>query len=317
MSRLFCFLLTVVMVAALLAGCGNPEAILDALSYATPTASETLSAGEEALETENTTEIIETEGIIADVVPAATEEAAGTTRKRLSAVLIQFPDGTQQSTKFTYDDQGNLSTSVLTSPYLEEPETTSYSFDDAGRLLSIQLHGYGWDEIGPKVEYVYDENGFLIQHTEREGGAGTYNYQNNASGRCLEKVCEMDFFSTTSQFTYSDDGLTVTETIRSSDQSTADTVVYTYDTQGRLLKEVYTGAYYSYTYLYDYSRTPFVLVSAEGESERHLYLSDPVGHPIWEVEFYTEKIVETYNNEYLASITTDSGAFYRFMFEEY
>lgn len=291
MSKLFCFLLTVVMVAALLGGCGNPSAVIDGLTSAS-TAPETTSPVETVAETSS--------------VPAG---------DRLSAVTVQFSDGGQQQTQFAYDAQGNLTSSMFTSSAMEEAQTTSYSFDENGRLLSVQLNGYGWDEIGPKAEYTYDEAGLLTQETQREGGAVTYVYRYDDSGRCLEKTCEMDFFTSTSQYSYSEDGLTVEETIRSSDQDTPDTVVYTYDAQGHLLKEAYTGLYYSYTYLYDYTYAPFVLVSSEGEGYQRLFLSDPTGHSIWEIDYFTATSLETDETGLLTTITTDSGTVYRFLYE--
>lgn len=79
MSKIFCFLLTVVMVAALLGGCGNPSAVIDGLTSAS-TAPETTSPVETVAETSS--------------VPAG---------DRLSAVTVQFSDGSQQQTQFAYD----------------------------------------------------------------------------------------------------------------------------------------------------------------------------------------------------------------------
>lgn len=246
---------------------------------------------------------------------ATTEAVSAPAIRRLYAVTVQFPDGGQQRTDFLYDHRGMLVSSTF-SQGEGEAEETVYTYDQDGRLLSVQICGNGWEDIGPKWEYQYDAAGRLTEHTEREGGAGTCTYRYDDSGRCVEKRWQMDVSDRVSQLTYSEDGLTVEEIIRYEDSGEEDIQTSTYDQEGRLEKVVYTGTFYSYTDLYDYSCQPFTLVSRDGEGFLRLYLPDPVGHPIWEIEYLRPADLETDDQGYLTAITTDSGAVYRFLFAE-
>lgn len=241
------------------------------------------------------------------------------TTKRLTKVNITYSDGTTGSTKFTYNDQGLIIATNMVSPYFAEGQETVYTYDLAKRLTAVQVNSDAWYAIGPKAEYIYDNNGFLVKSSQAEGSRVTQLYENDSNGRRIRSSSDGEGVSYASEYSYNIDATQMDEIQTKTDYEgnvTTDYITYYYDELGNITKEVCSGTYWSYTRQYAYNYKPFVAVSENNQTPYRIYLPDIMGNPIWEIEYMMVATMQNDTDGYLSRIITDSGDTYDFIYEE-
>ncbi|MDD4049033.1 MAG: DUF4329 domain-containing protein, partial [Clostridia bacterium] len=159
-----------------------------------------------------------------------------------------------------------------------------YSFDECGRLTKLE-HKLK-DTVLAKSDYTYDENGNRITFTDEKDIAIKYNYD------FLNQLKEMDAPNTEiEKYEYDAVGNRETEAgsidnvkdneytydfenklIRTENEK--DTINYTYDGDGTLIKKTITGSVNeTYEYLYDYTAgLPRLLVEKKSDGTTYNYL---------------------------------------------
>ena len=118
--------------------------------------------------------------------------------KRIKKITITYSDGSIGGTDFNYDEKGLLVSTNAVTPY--STQETYYSYDNANRLISIQIDSDAWYAIGPKAEYVYDNNGRLIESSEAEGSRITRIYEYDQNGKCVRSSSEGEGMSYASEY---------------------------------------------------------------------------------------------------------------------
>lgn len=144
-------------------------------------------------------------------------------------------------------------------PYDEHFALYTYSYNDKGQIIrkDVTITYLKFDGVyNPYYTYEYDSNGNLI--TEFYSGYG-------------------DILSSTSKYTYSDDGKLISKTVEYEDSIS--TYIYEYNQYGNLMKETNsaimketnspTGQSLSHTYIYDENQ---ILIEKDYESIRGLYI---------------------------------------------
>lgn len=238
--------------------------------------------------------------------------------KRVKQVTVTYSDGDTTETQFIYNEQGLLISTNFVSPYFDEVQVTVYEYDDAKRLTSIQPNSASQPMLWPSVEYIYDSNGFLIESSRAEGGKTTQYYENDSKGRCIRSYSDGDIVTCESKYSYNADGTQKDEIQTQTDlegNTEKNYISYFYDTSGRITKEVYNGAYYSYTHDYSYQYAPFVAVLEDDIVPYCLYLPDVMGNPTWMIEYIMISSIQTDSDGYLNRIITDTGDIYEFIYE--
>jgi RHS repeat-associated protein len=139
---------------------------------------------------------------------------------------VSYTDEYGTTTTYTYDSKYNILTETV------ENETTTYTYDGAGHLLSMVVSG-GDDDYD--TYYTYDNNG-RVTH-EQYGDSHQY-FTYDTHGNVLVNATLKEDYEGTAPSSY-DSSLTC-----------FDTLVYTYDSNGRVLTETYSSGE-SYTYTYD------------------------------------------------------------------
>lgn len=249
----------------------------------------------------------------------AEEEKHGiNSQKKLQQVNVTYSDGSKGQTVFKYNSSGLVTSSVFTSTYSEGSQETVYSYDEGNRLMSVQINSEDWYAIGPKAEYIYDNNGFLIKSSEAEGSRVIWLYENDVNGRCVRSSSEAEGTSYQSVYSYNDDSTQKDEIRAQTDSAgniTTDYISYFYDETGRIIREVYNGAHYSHTIEYSYDYKPFVFAFKSGTNAYNVYLPDIMGNPVWEIEYIEIEKTEQDNDGYLTQLISDSGVIYEFVYE--
>lgn len=227
-----------------------------------------------------------------------------TAEKRLMRVDQTDADGNVSTTTFTYNDKGLLISTTHTSEY--DTSTYTYVYDEADRL--IEIWSSFWGDYGPQIKYHYDANGYLVEISGiGEGGGVGGVYENDDLGRPVRYTTGGDFYSSVTEFTYSNDGRTIS-TVESSTDYYGDvsveyvTYTYTYDAEGRMLSESRAGSDYSYLHVYSYDYKPFVAQAEEGMLPYHYSINDINGHEIWSLQIGIPETVETDGDGYIARI---------------
>lgn len=233
----------------------------------------------------------------------------------------------------------------MTRTYQETNEisTTTFTYDESGRLIAVGSRTFVYDEENRLIqiwldnstvsdwlyiEYHYNENGFLTEISGiGEGGGIGGVFENDAQGRPIQYVKEGDWGRNITVYTYSEDGRIVygaeTHTIDNNvdEYSTYNAqLVYTYDEDGRLLTEQRYGDnnyYTDYSLIYTYDYKPFTAYGAENALPHYYSLNDIKGHELWSLGLsysnilsletdaagYVQKIVT--NDEYYGKVVYD------------
>jgi len=139
--------------------------------------------------------------------------------RNLLTQATQYDGVTAYYTSYTYFANGLVATMVSGNG----ASTTSYTYDHAGRVLSVT------DALSQTETYSYDTNGNLTSKTDRNGWVTTYTY--DGLGRVLTMTVDTASPSTdiSQAFTY-----TLTGALLSEDNGDF-AAIYTYDELGRLV----------------------------------------------------------------------------------
>lgn len=246
----------------------------------------------------------------------AIHENGTNSQKKLQQVNVTYSDGAKGQTVFNYNSSGLLTSSVSTSS--DGSQETVYSYDAANRLTTVQIKSDIWYAVGPKAEYIYDNNGFLVESSQAEGSRVVQLYENDSNGRCIRSTIEGEGASYASEYSYNEDATQKNEIRTCTDYEgnvTTDYITYYYDDVGSITKEICNGTYWSYTRQYVYNYRPFVAVLEKNAMPYRIYLPDLMGNPIWEIEYMLVENMQTDTDGYLSRIITDSGVVYEFVYE--
>ena len=156
---------------------------------------------------------------------------------------------------YKYNDDGLLSKIVAKKNGVVVGERT-YKYDVEGLLLQMIYKRN--DEVKEKNTYKYDIEGNLIKETlVDEDYTNEYTYKYNADDRLVKKTHKEDDYtittSETTSFTYNDNGKLIKEVYKTSDNYSYSTA-YSYNSKGQLAKEIQTfsdGDKQTVTYSYD------------------------------------------------------------------
>jgi RHS repeat-associated protein len=159
-----------------------------------------------------------------------------------------------QTTQFDYDNRGNLvkvtNAEGEVSQYTYD-RTTNYSYDPAGRLLSVtppngESVNYSYDEWGRLVtrtdfdgaqeSYTYRSDNMIVTHTDRTGVVTQYSYD---SGKRLSRVSKGSVFTVYNSYNR--------RSLPTSIRNETGTVAFSYDGMGRVTQER-NNATVSYAY---------------------------------------------------------------------
>ncbi|MDD4048998.1 MAG: hypothetical protein PHI90_09320 [Clostridia bacterium] len=210
---------------------------------------------------------------------------------------ITYPDGLQLTYTYnqlelpeTISEGENITTINYDQAARPEKEilpnevNIDYSFDECGRLTKLE-HKLK-EKVLAKSDYTYDENGNRITFTDEKDIAINYDYD------LLNQLKEMDALNTEiEKYEYDAVGNRETEAgsidnvkdneytydfenklIRTENEK--DTINYTYDGDGTLIKKTITGSVNeTYEYLYDYTAgLPRLLVEKKSDGTTYNYL---------------------------------------------
>ena len=139
---------------------------------------------------------------------------------------VSYTDEYGTTTTYTYDSKFQVLTETV------ENETTTYTYDGAGRLLTMTVRG---GEENSDTTYTYDNNGNVI-HEQCDNNHSYYTYDSNKNV----------LVSATLKEDYSGE----IPTAYDSSLTCFDTIVYTYDSSGRVLTETNSNGESS-AYVYD------------------------------------------------------------------
>ena len=165
---------------------------------------------------------------------------------------VSYTDEYGTTTTYTYDSKYNVLTETV------ENETTTYTYDGAGHLLSMVVSG-GDDDYD--TYYTYDNNG-RVTH-EQYGDSHQY-FTYDTHGNVLVNATLKEDYEGTAPSAY-DSTLTC-----------FDTIVYTYDSSGRVLTETYSYGE-SHAYVYD----------TAGNVTQETYTKTENNEPVTTVTAYT------------------------------
>ena len=212
--------------------------------------------------------------------------------------------------KFSYNEKGLLTSVALTYIYSNghssDGAKRSFEYDSQGRLVKL----YEGDNASPIEEYEYNSSGSLVKRISYDV---TYSYEYNNAGQLSRIISDSVYSHSITDYQYDQNGmrvgaLTTCEWYVTEEAQTEQTeTTYTYDSEGRLIKEVMS--YLSYdledsitTYCYDYK--PFVLCENNlATSGLSLNLYDGIGNQLWSETFQNLKLVSD-NDGYAISGTT-------------
>ena len=139
--------------------------------------------------------------------------------------VTQTVDASGATTKFTYDDIGNL-TSVTDA----RGAVTQYTYDTAGRLVTRT------DPMQAAEQFTYDDIGRLSQHTDRRGLAATFAYDT------LHRLTSTTYADSTVNYGYDAQGNVAAVT-----DSAAGEYRFAYDVRNQLAGTQGPGGSLSYT----------------------------------------------------------------------
>ncbi len=244
-------------------------------------------------------------------------QLANDAEKRLIQINITYADGSTGKTEFKYSESGLLTATTMVTPYSSQEST--FSYDAANRLTSIQVNSDTWSTVGPKAEYVYDGNGMLTEFSEAEGSRITTYYEYDGMGHCIKSTSEGEGMSFSSTYTYNSDSTQIDEELKKTDYAgnvTTDYISYFFSDAGKIIRKTCSGSFESYDWNYTYNYYPFVSVSEGNNTPFRIYLPDTMGHPIWEIEYIAIATMQSDSEGYLNRIITDYGDVYDFQYED-
>ena len=203
---------------------------------------------------------------------------------------------------YTFDYDGDFLVGITSRTYGDHPyeSNVDLSYDDEGRLvsrISINPHGQGTNS---GEEYTYSNDGHLLHAylwmsdggDDWSGGAGVEVYEYDSSGKLIRMAEDYDFYSSITDYIYNEHGMlerAVTSITDESGGSHTETTAYSYDAQGRLIKEFITGGYDDIAKIYSYSFEPFVVLEYRmvnsGYSQFCALLEDEYGYLLHSFDF--------------------------------
>jgi hypothetical protein len=170
-------------------------------------------------------------------------------RKTIITIRVR-DDLKQQSTKTTYDVNGNVLTYVLYQEDLDSPIMGSgeYTYDAKGKQLTYKKHEEGLgSSVALSWEYTYDANGNELVYIQHQGGLGApatmsleSSYDTNGNRLTYKKHNQGDLDSpvtSSAKYTYDANGNRLTEKEYFGDLDSPITRLeeYTYDANGNKL----------------------------------------------------------------------------------
>ena len=149
-------------------------------------------------------------------------------------------DGAVTTEEYTYDDQGNMLTDEVLSPYGHS--VSNYVYDERGYLIHSETTLN--DQGKTALDYVRDEEGREIRWwSTLEDGTVSYSYEReyDANGVLVKETYAHDDYRSVTTFTYDERGNLISAYSDTTDWDSQTT--NTYDAEDRLLEHVfYNGA---------------------------------------------------------------------------
>lgn len=219
-----------------------------------------------------------------------------------------------------YDEEGRLIEQTSVNSSIDITETYSYIYD--GELLVREVYKRsGAAETSREIEYIYDDDGLLIEETEiyeHNGFGATSNFKDtteytyDSNGMLIEETWTMESYTegtmTESNYAYeyefNDDGL-VTHRDLYRDGELSSTTEYAYDDAGLLTnRDLYRDgeqvSSLEYTYDSDGQLIREVSCYAGEDPETTLYLSDGHLKFVYDDSRFTATLIDNADNELMS-----------------
>lgn len=202
---------------------------------------------------------------------------------------------------FTYDSNDNLDSIDDHSALDYTTAVLDVETDPEGRIIKLDTGFYDYNRspymFSDYAEYEYNEKDQLISRTIFSGGGGKVEYFYNEEGQLIKEVQPIDDAggADTKEYFYENGILTKSVSTMSAQwlDPSSETVLYTLDPFGRIIKEYNEEREYTTIYNYDYA--PFTVSwreSESGPSESIIAVSTEAGDDM--VSFYLRDLsVET------------------------
>jgi RHS repeat-associated protein len=227
-----------------------------------------------------------------------------TTTVDLLGRTVSYTDANGVKTDTGYDAAGRPSTSTVTPPNsADQPQVTTLTYDDAGRVLTTQL-------------------GSTVLATSHYDNAGELSSVDYANGAKLAAVNKNGAGETTSLQWHTSDGKDVVSAVT---RSTAGTIVdealnyvdprpdganYSYDTAGRLTEAYVTGHHYTYDFTSTASSAcPTGTQANAGLNTNRMRLLDQTGSGTAETDYCydaADRLLATVGANAMTGFTYDS-----------
>lgn len=234
-------------------------------------------------------------------------------------------EGLIEQYDFYYNDNGQITDIYLRmfSSYESYDYHTKVEYNPQGQIIFVtsgEVFGYAPGKNSGQM-YTYNEKGQLIEMRTWEGGVVITEYTYDDSGRCIYTKEDADFLVTETEYDFTE-GKNPERARRIKSGNTyseEEMITYSYDEQGRLVKEVSRDEDGNeLTLTYDYTYAPFVLVKSEcydypGSNLAYLRLQADSGKKLLDIYFYEAKAVEG-EDGYIKTLKTEDGEF-RFHFD--
>lgn len=181
-----------------------------------------------------------------------------------------------------YDERKNIILKLEKSSYSETTDTTEYTYDDEGRLITDGRNNYsytkrsdGTTKCSYKGEYdegykIYNKDGKVIEHENLGGGQQHYSYKYDNKGNVINKVYSgygagMEIYESTS-YTYKYDeneNITYQKTVEGKNKQET---WFEYDSNNNLIHEKninHNGDWGNYEKWFDYDTNNHMIHSKE------------------------------------------------------
>lgn len=154
--------------------------------------------------------------------------------------LIMVEDSGGETTQYTYDENGNVLTCVRSNGI-----ATEYNYDSMNRVISVE-NVLGENQLS-SFSYEYDDNGQIVTENAKQGeNESQKEFVYDVDGQLSEYTEFINGERSVTKYSYSETGNRIAVTKGENEN----TVIYEYDSSGRLLKE--TDSCYGVTeYSYD------------------------------------------------------------------